>query len=160
MSERLSHLRKLRERWHFCINAIRDGLVYEDMVSLACHRKFYDVDPTLTVGYVHCCQAKFRTLKDFATKYPKEQIWLNVEHTCRMVLIEPEAVIELRGLDVFQGSYLIDRNNDQRCRRSWLMLLTRELYNKVLDIQEVKLPPLRGLTPLIKANEASVGEGN
>ena len=77
-----------------------------------------------------------------------------------MVLIGPEAVIELRGLDVFQGSYLIDRNNDQRCRRSWLMLLTRELYNKVLDIQEVKLPPLRGLTPLIKANEASVGEGN
>ena len=40
------------------------------------------------------------------------------------------------------------------------MLLTRKLYNKVLNIQEVKLPPLRGLMPLIEVNEASVGEGN
>ena len=127
---------------------------------MARHRKFYDVDPTLTVGDVHCCQAKFKTLKDFATKYPRGQIWLTVERICEIVLLEAEAVIEFRGLDVFQGCYLIDRNDDQCCRRSWLMLLTRELYNKVLDIQEVKLPPLRGLMPLIKVNETSVGEGN
>ena len=160
MSERLSHLRKLRERWHFCINAIRDGLVYEDLVSSACHCKFYDVDPTFTVGYVRCCQAKFKTLKDFATKYPREQIWLIVEHICEIVLLETEAVIEFRGLDVFQGFYLIDQNDDQCCRRLWLMLLTRKLYNIVLNVQEVKLPPLRGLMPLIEVNEASVGEGN
>ena len=78
----ISHLRERREsEMAFRINAIWDHLVYEDLVLVARHRKFYDVDPTLTVGYVHCCQAKFKTLKDFATKYPREQIWLT-EHIC------------------------------------------------------------------------------